>query len=61
MTTGAGDPEVSLCWLILAAEALGQVSLATKKAKDNTHSLTFVLRRRLSRPRARLSRYPKPR
>jgi len=44
-TTGAGDPEVSLCWLVLAAEV----------------SFTFVLRRRLSRPRARLSRYPKPR
>jgi hypothetical protein len=44
-TAGAGDPEVSLCWLVLVAEIV----------------LTFVLRRRLSRPRGRLSRYPKPR
>jgi len=60
-TTGAGDPDVSLCWLVLVAEILGQVSLSMTTVGRCAHSLTFVLRRRLSRPRARLSRYPKPR
>ena len=32
-TTGAGDPEVSLGWLVLVAETLGRVSLSTAMVK----------------------------
>ena len=60
-TTGAGDLDVSFRWLVLAAETLRRVSLAVTKAKRYAHGLAFDLRRRLSRPRARLSRYPNPR
>lgn len=40
-TAGAGDPAVSLCWLVLAAEMLKQVSPTATKAKDQHSRFSF--------------------